>query len=425
MEGDTYYCYQRTDRATGKLRWAVQWTDPRTGRQVRRWCFKKDQNEGPRLAKKRAAEIFSNWQSTAHEARDPEPSPSLTLAEFLRLAIDDPGVPRPGRAGLAPSTIARRREIFATFLRFVETAPIRRGGAQEPFGERGLVEEVTPSLFEAFVRLRRDSGLRKSTIDREVATVRRAFNFGIQRAVELGLPRDFENPVLSKNRRAPLDDRRSDVTKKAFSEAECATILAACTEGYPVAYQRRRHGAVEQVTLRCDVSPFLSAACHVAYYAGLRPGELRGLRWSHIDFKTNLIVVDKRTSKTGTRRVPLDPGLRRFLNEMPRAAQTILAYPDGQPVSDTALRQAFTRLLENLKMIPKRHRRSKETKSRRRPREQRGLYGFRHAFGLRWGDRLSVHKLMVLMGHRNVETTMAYLQSEVVEIVDEFIKKAT
>jgi integrase len=99
------------------------------------------------------------------------------------------------------------------------------------------------------------------------------------------------------------------------------------------------------------------AALGLAGYAGLRLGEIRGLRWQDVDLDANLICVRRsllpdgtaKTPKTeaGTREIPLLPALRRLLVawKVPaphtRPGDLVVGTADGKPVVERNLRRAL------------------------------------------------------------------------------------
>jgi integrase len=99
------------------------------------------------------------------------------------------------------------------------------------------------------------------------------------------------------------------------------------------------------------------ASIGLAGYAGLRLGEIRGLRWGDIHLDANTISVSRsllpdgkaKATKTeaGTRAVPLLPALRRLLVawrlKSPRTDREdfVVCTHDGQPVAERNLRRAL------------------------------------------------------------------------------------
>lgn len=96
----------------------------------------------------------------------------------------------------------------------------------------------------------------------------------------------------------------------------------------------------------------------VAFYAGLRLGELRALRWRHIDLTGQRISVEQAMddkdalgppkTKAGTRSLPVTPHLRRPLlallaGTIPQPEGWVFVEPDGRPlVYRSAIRRSAT-----------------------------------------------------------------------------------
>ncbi len=107
----------------------------------------------------------------------------------------------------------------------------------------------------------------------------------------------------------------------------------------------------------CSSTKRWRAAIGLAGYAGLRLGELRGLRWQDVDLTANLLHVDRSLLPDGTakppktevgeRDVPLLPALRRLLVEWKLEAphskprDLIVGTADGKPVAERNLRRAL------------------------------------------------------------------------------------
>ena len=92
-------------------------------------------------------------------------------------------------------------------------------------------------------------------------------------------------------------------------------------------------------------------------YAGLRLGEVRGLRWQDIDLEAGLLHVRRSLQPDGTptppkteagkRAVPLLPALRRLLvawrlrSPHTRPADPVICTAEGRPVQERNLRRAL------------------------------------------------------------------------------------
>ena len=98
-------------------------------------------------------------------------------------------------------------------------------------------------------------------------------------------------------------------------------------------------------------------ALALAGYAGLRIGEVRGLRWADVDFKAGSLSVERAMSRDGTpqrpktqasvRTVPILPALRRHLlawkvrSPRTRDHDLVIATADATPVQERDLRRAL------------------------------------------------------------------------------------
>lgn len=108
------------------------------------------------------------------------------------------------------------------------------------------------------------------------------------------------------------------------------------------------------------------AAFGLAAYAGLRLGELRGLRWEDVDLATETITVRRsllpdgtaKSTKTaaGERTVPLLPALRRLLIAWKlraphsRPTDLVIGTAEGRAVQETTIRRAFGRAKKTAKL---------------------------------------------------------------------------
>jgi integrase len=108
------------------------------------------------------------------------------------------------------------------------------------------------------------------------------------------------------------------------------------------------------------------AAIGLAGYAGLRLGELRGLRWGDVDLEANTLTVSRsllpdgapKATKTeaGQRTVPILPALRRLLVECkvrsPRTSRSdyVICTHDGSPVAERNLRRALEKAKKQSKL---------------------------------------------------------------------------
>ncbi len=133
----------------------------------------------------------------------------------------------------------------------------------------------------------------------------------------------------------------------------------------PKQRSKRRVAVLEDAAMKTLVAAGTSkrwrAALGLAGYAGLRLGEIRGLRWSDVDLDANTLTVRRALSRDGTpkapkteagaRTVPLLPALRRLLvawrlrSPRARPGDLIVSTADGGPVQE----RNFRRALDNAK----------------------------------------------------------------------------
>lgn len=140
-------------------------------------------------------------------------------------------------------------------------------------------------------------------------------------------------------------------------------------------------------------------------YAGVRHGEVAGLRWSAVDFDRNLITVDRSydgpTKSKHVRVVPLPPELAarlkrwRMENGDGGAAGTVITVPDKNerpvPLGDDA-------------GLAKRTRRA----CKRARVEPVTFHQLRHTFASHLAERVPLTIVGALLGHVDPKTTARY-----------------
>lgn len=153
------------------------------------------------------------------------------------------------------------------------------------------------------------------------------------------------------------------------------------------------------------------AALALAGYAGLRLGELRGLRWQDVDLDANLIHVRRSMlpdgtakapkSGAGVRDVPLLPALRRLLVAWKVKAphsqphDLVIATADGKPIEERNMRRALDDAKTKAKLA------SGEE-------ERLSLHSLRHSFAsmLATDLELPATTLAQLVGHTDAGFTL-------------------
>ncbi len=151
-----------------------------------------------------------------------------------------------------------------------------------------------------------------------------------------------------------------------------------------------------------------TALC-LAMYAGLRREEICHLRWEHIDFENEVIILpsgEAFETKSGRgRKIPLYPPLRRELEATKHVSPFVVgsskAVPDGSAIS-----HAWLRVLRALN--------SSRTAAEQIPEIR--LHELRGSFCTELLQRLQPVIVQKIMGHADIQTTMrhyAHLSSDI------------
>lgn len=152
--------------------------------------------------------------------------------------------------------------------------------------------------------------------------------------------------------RSPMDGLAKSEIPKQKNAKPIARLDAATLESFVTAGKTERWRA--------------AFALHA--YAGLRLGEVRGLKWSDIDLDADTVTLsraarpsgDLKATKTeaGKRVVPMFPALRRALVEWKlrshrtKPSDLVIATADGKPVQERNLRRAFAAAKSAAKIDP-------------------------------------------------------------------------
>ncbi|WP_209008675.1 site-specific integrase [Roseibium polysiphoniae] len=105
--------------------------------------------------------------------------------------------------------------------------------------------------------------------------------------------------------------------------------------------RRLEHGEYEALreAAKHSRSPFLWPAIELAIETAMRRGELLKLIWTNVDLDNNLALLPD-TKNGHPRQVPLTTSAQTTLTQLPRCNERVL------PTTDTALRQAWDRLVD-------------------------------------------------------------------------------
>jgi integrase len=269
--------------------WQARWVDPVTGRTVRRGIGPRAQISHRQavalckvIADEVAATALASLEPEAPQADAPPASP--TVAEWRDRWLGQ-------QVGLMESTMRMHRRYWRMIV--------------EQLGSGTRLDDVTPDMvIDARIRMgdRADllhgpGTLRRAKAETTMARMCRNARKYWHDAVAAGLAR--RNPWTAVRTTAP----EIQVPRRVLSDADAERIVACCKPGVAL----------------------LVALCH---WAGLRRHEAMGLRWEHVDFERNRIVVWPKThvvtSKHKHREVRLEPRLAEILRAAPRTADNVV-----------------------------------------------------------------------------------------------------
>jgi integrase len=202
--------------------------------------------------------------------------------------------------------------------------------------------------------------------------------------------------------------------------ARIPTKAAAAPDGY--AY------SVEEMTLMLSLLHGVArTAVGLMFFAGLRPGEARGVRWT--DYKeekrrltVNVSVWEKHegTLKTSesSKPLPVGPALAQILSEAERSSEFILAAPSGQPINLHNLAARVVRpMLRRCAVCQKpefEHAKSEhQFELDQSLPTWRGWYALRRAAGTIATKVESLLAAKGLLRHKNIATTAAHYVKDV------------
>lgn len=222
-----------------------------------------------------------------------------------------------------------------------------------------LLSEVTPKRIVAYKNQRYAEKVMPATINRELATLKKAFNLG---------RREWEwctdNPVT----RVSMEQ-----------ENNARDRWLSCEEEYRL----------------CQVAPgWLRDIVIFAIHTGLRMGEILALTWQAVDLSRRTLMVMK--SKNGERRtIPLNRTVMDLLLSRsritPREATSIFWSEAGTPLDGPNLRRAFRSALKKAKI------------------EDLHFHDLRHTFATRIVQvGVDLYKVQRLLGHKSPQMTQRY-----------------
>ena len=140
------------------------------------------------------------------------------------------------------------------------------------------IHAITPAMLEKYREEQRADGLAVATRNRHLALLKHVFSFAVQ------------EDWLEKNPCKRLKMEKENNARDRILTAE------------------------EFDALQAHSSPHLQAVNLVAYNTGMRRGEILGLRWDRVDFKTGFVRLRAEDTKTNEGRIiPMTPELTALL----------------------------------------------------------------------------------------------------------------
>jgi integrase len=174
----------------------------------------------------------------------------------------------------------------------------------EPFFGERLLKDITPAMVEAYKQKRigeisyRKQPTKPATVNRELACLQAIFNRAVRNQ------RAERNPTKGVR---PL--KLNNVRDRVLSRDEYERLIALL----PV---------------------YLQPAVRLAYYTGMRKGEILNLTWDQVDLREGFIHLEPEDTKTQEgRSVPLNEELIFMLQAMPRGLPGVHVFSyKGQPI---------------------------------------------------------------------------------------------
>lgn len=267
--------------------WQARWTDPVSGRLCRRGLgprTKVSHQQAAALCKLIADEVAATAVAALEPRPEAPPAPGVTVGEWRDRWLAS-------QTSLMSSTMAMHRRYWRMIC--------------DELGTTIALDDVTKDVvLETRIRMgeRADTThgagtLRRAKAETTIARMCRNARKYWNDAVEAGAAHG--NPWTAVRTTAP----EIQVPRRVLTDDEAERIMANAKEG------------VRLVVALC-------------YFAGLRRHEAIGLRWKHVDFNRNRLVVWPKahvvTSKHKHREVLLEPRLAEILRAAPRTSELVV-----------------------------------------------------------------------------------------------------
>lgn len=198
---------------------------------------------------------------------------------------------------MLPGTTLTFTDLFKWYLELTDVKKLRSYNStvsvlkafENEFGNQ-IVNTILPEELKRYQQKRKAQGLKPSTIDKELRQT--------QTAIEQG----FYNRKVDGE---PL--RAFKAVKKLLVKGTNA--------------RERTISIEEYIKLLAVAKGHIRDMMIVAYNTGMRPGEIRGLKWSYIDWQAGFIKLPPEVTKEGaktkeTKRIPINSNVRAVLDKL-------------------------------------------------------------------------------------------------------------
>jgi integrase len=132
---------------------------------------------------------------------------------------------------------------------------------------------------------------------------------------------------------------KSMINAAFYSDKVDGRVLKAFGKGKTISTPddkiRQRAISVDEFERLVTVPPgYLRAMIIIGMYTGMRPGEIRALRWEHIDRKAGLFRLPREITKTRhARSVPIAPDVMEAIESLPRHLHGVVVTFNGRPIT--------------------------------------------------------------------------------------------
>ena len=225
------------------------------------------------------------------------------------------------------------------------------------FGAK-MLSDITPFLVEKYKLTRKEKEAEPGTINRELGCLRHMFNMAAKwKKVQ-------SNPV--KEVKFLKEPKGKD---RILSHEEETRLLE----------------TVRLTTKSQHLEPIIVTALNT----GMRKGEILGLKWSNVDFKAGVIIVEG-TKNGEIRKIPMNKKLTETLESAKKVSKGEYVFSENEePYGD--VKTGWWTALEKAEI------------------EGFRFHDLRHTFGSRLGMKgYDIKTIAELMGHKDIKMTMRY-----------------